>query len=552
MPKQTETEAEREVRYPNVGDKLYLGETALTDEEAKRTLLNWETEKDYIARQSARLDEEKRKGLDLRFDPDDVNYPPPFVDINGDRVRCWASCRNRPFKMSHALKLCQVILNRQWRFNGETVIVGRYGEVLSGQHRLIALVLACQKWAKDDEEGAHWRKLWPSKPTIETLVVFGVPEDDETVGTLDNTMPRDENDVFYTSSYFRDLKPRERQECSRYQAKAVRFLWKRLGFADEKRNEYQHYLTNMAAVNFVDRHKSLMKCVRHLFDVNKDRGVSALHLSAGECTGALYLMATGGSTQTAYYLAKGGPSEKALVWDDGLFAKGQQFFASLSKCGPEDPVRKALGDLLDADDPVGGRATEKMCVLAKAWARYAAGEPVFLSADEPLARRREVEAALKVQSAVVDGQRRLVEWPDFGGADLGPVRQEPPAGRNGDTVPPTEGETGAEQERLRKGKVPLNEEEKARVRKEKADKLLAQREARKRAKEGEQVEGLTEAGRAAQAAQLAAGATGQRAAVVAAPAAELPDGTPDPNAAAANGEGAPEKSAPRPRKRNGK
>ena len=59
--------------------------------------------------------------------------------------------------------------------NGETIIVTRYADVDSGQHRGIGFLFACQIWEKGDIwNGIDPRKLWPEMPTMECIIVYGV------------------------------------------------------------------------------------------------------------------------------------------------------------------------------------------------------------------------------------------------------------------------------------------------------------------------------------------------------------------------------------------
>jgi hypothetical protein len=111
------------VVYPEEDVQMFAcreGKKPLYAEDAKKAL-GWE--------------EENEKG---QFG-DKYLFINPF---NKKKVRCTYNVNNRPFDIPTALKYLQTIMKRRWKFNLETIIIGRFGSVLSGQHRLIALVLA--------------------------------------------------------------------------------------------------------------------------------------------------------------------------------------------------------------------------------------------------------------------------------------------------------------------------------------------------------------------------------------------------------------------------
>jgi hypothetical protein len=209
-----------------------------------KEILLWEAEKEYAARVKA--SNPAYKDVEITFPKE---FPAHFRDEEGNLVRCWNNCKNRWFDEPRARLYAQEILQRNWAgpstfpgetVNGETIVIGRTGIVLSGQHRLIGLVLAFQMWLGKNK--LHWQKYWQEEPFLESLIVTGVSEHPCIVRTLDNVKSRTLADTLYTSEVFdgltlpeangetqRTLRPKERMELARMLDSAVDLLWKRTG-----------------------------------------------------------------------------------------------------------------------------------------------------------------------------------------------------------------------------------------------------------------------------------------------------------------------------------
>lgn len=351
-----------------------------------RQILGWEDEDAYAARLMKANPKLKPEQCKFR-DPDDkAGWADPkiaavpawdMLDLNGKPIKLWNNCRNRPFDAEHSAMLRQVILNKGWAgpsgcgdtLNGEPVIVGATGIVISGQHTLYAVATAEQEWTINHE---HWSALWPDgPPQIEKLVVCGVAETQNILKTLDNIRPRRAADTFATSDLYCDLPPKGKQECSRMLEAALKMLWKRLGCADDK---YEHYQTIDASYNLLARHPRLNDvidkvggAIKAIFDVNADRQLSKLKLSAGQCAAAMYLMGVSGSDFDGYYNAE---KRDESVLDFSRWEKAEEFFTLLAAGEDFDVVRKALGDLFVPGESIGGRVIEKLAVLAKAWQAF--------------------------------------------------------------------------------------------------------------------------------------------------------------------------------------
>lgn len=388
-------DVERKIIYPKVTVNICSGEKALTDEQGK-ALLGWEDEFDYQARIKA--ENPKLKTI-ANFGEEYL-----FKDFNGRKVRCWNNNKNRPFDWAHCMKLCQDILEGRWEFNLENIIISLTGLVTSGQHRLIAFVIACQRWASQ-KEGAYWReRFWKTaRPTIECTVAFGGSEKPEVLRTIDNVKPRTLEDVFYTSEIFRDLGSTERKECARMMDYAIDLLWKRTEIA--KGPTLVRYQTHSSSIEFSDAHPTLKEeCISTIFLINKDRVLSKLRLSAGHCAAMLYLM---GSSTTdvdeTLYMEK--RNEEAVNWDN--WDKAVEYWTMIGKADLTHPMRKALGDLQDAEGGLKGRLIEKLAILIKGWHLYVADEEIT---EEGLALEYGKDK---------NGNTILVDPPTCGGIDFG-------------------------------------------------------------------------------------------------------------------------------------
>lgn len=461
-----EKEVARPVKFPTIITlEKWLGgqDGPITCDDAKEWL-QWETEEDFKKRKMEepefqRLTAEQKKVAEAKLFWGEGEWTLMLgkefgKELSGTKIRCWNSDRNRPFDETHCMKLAQTTLNRQFAgpttmqelqkftydpdgpsieladrtinpgdeielpegtVNGETISIGRSGLIGSGNHRLIGLVLANMLW---EIQKQHWESLWPTPPVLESLVVFGVSESAKVVQTLDNVKPRSASDVIYTSDEFRDISSTERKECSRMLAAAIDLLWKRTEASNI--DQWNKYMTNATTMAFLDRHPKLRQCVRLIFDLNRDRAISLLKLSAGQSAACLYLMGSSDTDIDVYRNADPFPSEKKCKW--GNWKEAVAFWASLSSKDDDfgNVVKKALGNLKDSEDGTGGRLKEKLAVLAHAWVQMCGGDAVTedsLNLDQWWS-----ENAL--------GARVFMDKSSFGGIDVG---NKPPVLKEGDS-----------------------------------------------------------------------------------------------------------------------
>jgi hypothetical protein len=398
-PKPKQAPSVRPVLYPEPETVMHYGQAELTVAQAKE-LLGWEEETDTA-----------KFGTDYML-----------IDRTGKKVRCVNNAGNRPWYGSWADTLAQEHLMRRWRLNGETIVIGKTGLVLSAQHRLISLVLAEQERANaTDAKGERWGSLWPDEVTMPAIVVYGIDESDDTVNTLDTGKPRSLTDVIYRSPFFADLKSGDRRTVSRHADYAVRMLWFRTG---ANMDPFAPRRTHAESLDFIARHPRVLEAVKHLFEEESgsERRISK-YITLGTAAGLMYLMGCSGSADEACLdYQKASPSnEEQLSWE--MWDKASEFWVMLADNSPAfKPVRAALGNLMNTDDGTGGSVAEKTAVLAKAWECYAEGEM-------PTVADMELE-----YHTDADGIRHFVDDSTFGGIDLGDKREAPPADPTEDEI----------------------------------------------------------------------------------------------------------------------
>lgn len=431
-PNASKSGGDRPVLYPRYEVKICCCpadgqeyEGPITADIAKK-LLRWETEPEYTKRMLAsdpKMKESKAKFGELYI----------LKNRAGEKVQCWNNAKNRPFDETHSRKLAQDTLHKQWEMNLENIIIGKTGIVLSGQHRLIGLIIAVEEYhaTKLKNNKSNWQEIWgEEEPYIESCIAFGCKEDPRVVRTLDNVKARTLSDTIYTSPMFEKLDPMERKECSRYLDFAVDLLWKRT----QQANDFVKYQTHSSSLDFLEKHPKLKAATKHLFDNNRDRVISLLGLSAGQSAGMLYLMGSSATESEDYYYLGSAKKESQLNWDN--WDKALAFWTGL--VDPKNVVMQPLRDALAGlrDPHTGATVPEKVkhMLLAMAW-------NCFVKDEEMTDENLDVKQHLKWS----DTKERTIitEEPTVGGIDMGVVK----GGGEEDEVLPTEEEQQEAKER---------------------------------------------------------------------------------------------------------
>jgi hypothetical protein len=358
-----------------------------------------------------------------------------LLDRTGRKVRCTKNVRNRPLVMSLVEDRVQDILNARWELNGETVIISREGDVLDGQHTLVAVVLAYEDWLTEQEttQGERkWVSVWPDEehpdgPSIDKIIVYGISSSDRVVNTMNTGKPRSLADVLYRSPYFASLPARAKTNVDRVTAgkvtsSAIGSVWVRTGM-------YHHGFgsrrTTAEAVAWLESHggKSgkLLAAVRHVLESNTDGKISDL-VTLGSAATYLFLMASSATEdkQVGKYYAADERSSKRL--DFSLWEKAEEFWTEFGKTkedvddagfkvttGKLKELTFSLRALTAASTNPADTAKEKDYVICRAWERFSKGKSVRFE---------------DVQCKYTDpdprtGARKLATTPSVGGIDLG-------------------------------------------------------------------------------------------------------------------------------------
>lgn len=365
---------EREILYPEVTIRKCYGKEALTFDQVKK-ILGWSESPN----------------------PELPDEPHLFKDYHGKPIWCHnvvtPTYRNRYLTWSNVLALKQEHLRGHWMENGESLIIGKSGFVIDGQHQMIAFCLACQEWNAEKEDWCNWK----SEPTFPKLVVFGINEDDKTVNSINTGKMRSLPEVIERSKIFEKLKGADRKECAKYTDHAVRLLWHRLGV---KLDAFAPRRTHSEAMEFIGNHPKLLECVKHIFEENKDSKIVDV-LTPGYAAALMYLMSSSNTSPEKYHDAETYSEANA---DLSNYNHARDFFVEISDDNPSmAPLRSYIvslkRDALDTRDA-------RMAVLIKAWLLF-------------VQEKKLTAEGLKLNFTMEGDINKLAECPTTGGIDRG-------------------------------------------------------------------------------------------------------------------------------------
>jgi hypothetical protein len=343
--------------------------------------------------------------------------------------------KNRPINIGWLMNLRQQNLRKKWKFNGETIIIGVGGELLSGQHRLLAFILA---WYEiHGANKAHWEDTWKKGITLETLIVSGVSEDDETFATLNSGKPATLTDFLYRSQFFASREEKGKALLVKATANAIRMLWKRVGNDD---SAFDMSKSVPEFLDFLTRHPKLIDAVVHVAEENGakvDRHLANLGYSAA----LLYLMATSESDGCAYRNAlREGDSPTEEMLDFSRWDKACEFWVMMGNHFLASKVTEAIK--LSIHDSLKGSLDERCAVVCMAWSKFLGTE------DENFDELKELDPSeLKpvLCPPDADGYRtKVIVNYSVDGIDRGFI----PEDEEDDPEPPTPEEIVARREKL--------------------------------------------------------------------------------------------------------
>ena len=427
---------EPEVQLAENGRKIVYPEVSASvetlDADAWKEIFGWEAEKDFIERETQGMSPEVAKNAKVEFGD---FYD--FKDYYGEKIRLANNHQNRPMDETWIKELARQQLSGIWQLNGEAVVIGETGLLLSGQHRGLGYLTAWQMLNYDGEDdqkkadAARYQEQWPNGLTMTTVVTRGVKESSLVTRTLDNVKPRSLKDVLFADTdLFKDFTKDQREEVCRIAEYGIRTVRDRTG--DDKdafalgRAQGEH-------LDFFTRHPRLGKAVKFVVAEmgKKDaegkkpnaKMMRDLSIGAGSAAGLMFLMGSGGSDWNRWSGADN-PSDRFLTFDytdaegnvvkDGMWEKAREFWTKLMdpKDKTFDLARKEIKGMDNPNTGQKGPVKAKLAVVVNAWNQWFDGGKMTPGNLAPEYKEVQVGENL-VQKLVI---------PSCGGIDLGDAK----------------------------------------------------------------------------------------------------------------------------------
>ena len=278
----------------------------------------------------------------------------------GDTVKYVAldNClTNRKFRFPLAKRYAAEHIRGKWSFNGETIVLDKYGNVQQGMHRGAGFVLA-------EEQRAFNPEKYGKKPlTYTTALQTGIEPANDVVDTIDLGQKRSLGDVLFRNREMgKDYTERDQSKLTRVLAGAIRLVWLRV----EGRSVMggQAFL-HSEALELLKTHPDIVDCVKFVYDEDGGRGADGKRISSSislaYAAGLMYLMAK----------AKGGKTKAQEFWT--LFASGA--------FNEGDPIL-ALKKILERKNAGSGRERESIIgTVIKAWTLWTEGKKKVKPSD---------------------------------------------------------------------------------------------------------------------------------------------------------------------------
>ncbi len=256
-------------------------------------------------------------GWRIVVDDDEIHI---LKDLEGNRIALDNNVMNRPYRPTLCKRWMSEILRKKWRLNGETIIIDRTGQLQSGQHTLVALVMAEQLRKLEPDT---W-KSWKGSCFIEKLIVQGISDANDVVDTIDLGQRRSLGDVIARNQTFITYGTRVQKRLSNDLAIATRLVWERQG---GKERAFAKDFPHSEALDFIADHPKLLESVKLIHEEDGERQVSK-KIARGFAAGLHYLMCVA-TTDMDEYVDKGPASLNFELEDKAgdfwtLFASGDQ------------------------------------------------------------------------------------------------------------------------------------------------------------------------------------------------------------------------------------
>lgn len=299
----------------------------------------------------------------------------------GEKVVLKNNVKNRPIRWSHVEELAQEILNGEWKYNGAGISIGQTGLVMSAQHRLLGLIWA--EWERSLGPNAEkWQETHVEPLSIDTVITYGIEEDDHTFSTLNREMSASFADTLYRSDWFpkktpsgANITPKMRKLLSKIADHAVKYLWLRTG---AKHDPFAPRRTPTEALRFLANHKKVLECVYHVAILDNPPKVEGedgkarrehpigRFLPPGFMAALMYLMGTSESDGEAYrdVGSVADRSEKKLKFS--RMEKAKEFVSEFAN-GNLEAVRKAIALAVDKVSSKDVPTSVVASIIVKAW-----------------------------------------------------------------------------------------------------------------------------------------------------------------------------------------
>ncbi len=363
----------RDVKYPELSSDILVGDKALTIEQSME-LIGWQEEP-----------EGEQWGAD---------HCAIISKMYGKKVRLLNNAFNRPIPIGSLKQYIQEILQGNWILNGENMILGCTGQVMSAQTRLCAHILAEKERL---ENLAHWKSIHPNPIVLETFIAYGVEETDQVFRTLNTGKPATVSDTLYRSPLLAAVASEDRNKVAKVLDRAIGKLWHRLGYDID---QWADIRTNTEAQVFLVNHATLVDCCTYLHGENKEGGISDV-VPLGTASALFYLMAASGSDHDAYHeaRAKGKASEKKV--DLKNYSKAEKFWFDLAH---DEAWTVPIKDKIAAYVTQGLGIAVREAVLCLAWKQYLAEEEITVkSLKVALTPKKDDQVQYLAENYPIDG-----------------------------------------------------------------------------------------------------------------------------------------------------
>jgi len=287
----------------------------------------------------------------------------PLFRYQESDVVCSNNICNRPFNLSLCKNYKADILNKAWELNGQPIILSKYGNVLSGQHRVIALILAVLDWREDKSKYPKWK----TEPKMDTAIAVGISEERKVVNTIDTGKSRSLADAIIASGIVGvgSASSTSQKRIAKGVQYAVMTILEATGI---KEASFSKKPSHSFCLNFLDAHPKIIEAVELVLACEGDGNLSGKGINPFRSCGLFYLMAASESDQNKYV---DNPIEKNI--DFSQWGKASTFFDRLST---SDKTVAAVFNQLSVIEDAEGSTDEKEATLKLAWHSFAEKEKV--------------------------------------------------------------------------------------------------------------------------------------------------------------------------------